>query len=86
MITSDQRLWPVAAFTASYLLLALVSAVVRGNLEFLFYIGVMLVLIAVVWTVHRQVGLSSGVLWALSLWGLAHMAGGLLIVPAGRPV
>ncbi len=86
MITSDQRLWPVAAFTASYLLLALVSAVVRGNLEFLFYIGVMLVLIAVVWTVHRQVGLSSGVLWALSLWGLAHMAGGLLIVPAGLPV
>jgi hypothetical protein len=30
---------------------------------------------------HRRVDFSRGVLWALSLWGLAHMAGGLLPVP-----
>ena len=80
------RLWPVAAFTGSYLLAALAVALTRGNLEFLFYIVVMLLLIGVVWAVHRQVGLSGGALWGLSLWGLAHMAGGLLVVPEGWPV
>ncbi len=63
----------------------MILGIVRGNLEFLFYIAVMFVLIGVVWTVHRSVGLSSGVLWGLSIWGLAHMAGGLLVVPSGWP-
>lgn len=63
----------------------MILGIVRGNVEFLFYIAVMLVLIGVVWTVHRSVGLSTGVLWGLSLWGLAHMAGGLLVVPSGWP-
>ncbi len=81
-----QRLWPVAAFTLAYLGVALIVGIVRGNFEFLFYIAVMLVLIGVVWVVHRAVGLSSGVLWGLSVWGLAHMAGGLLVVPSGWPV
>lgn len=64
------------------LLLALSS----GNQEFLFYIIVMLVLIGVVWSVHRSVGLTPGALWGLSLWGLLHLAGGLLVAPAGWPV
>lgn len=80
------RLIPVGVFTFSYLIAALILAIARGNLEFLFYIVVMLVLIGVVYAVNRSVGLSAGVLWALSLWGLAHMAGGLLTVPASWPV
>lgn len=80
------RLWPIAAFTFSYLGVALVMALLSGNAEFIFYIGVMLLLIGVVWAVHRSVRLSSGVLWGLSVWGLAHMAGGLLVVPEGWPV
>lgn len=78
--------WPVAAFTAAYLTLALVGAILRGNLEFLFYIAVMAVLIGVVLAVHRSVDLSAGALWGLSVWGLLHMAGGLVVVPHGWPV
>jgi hypothetical protein len=78
--------WPVAVFTVGYLTVALIGAILRGNLEFLFYIAVMLVLISVVLTVHRSVGLSSGALWGLSIWGLLHMAGGLLVMPEGWPV
>ena len=81
-----QRLWPVAAFTFAYLVGALVIAAVRGNLEFLYYIAVMIGLIGTVWVVNRYVGLTAGVLWGLSLWGLAHMAGGLLLAPSGWPV
>lgn len=81
-----RELWPVAGFTFAYLATALVFAVARGNMEFLFYIVVMLVLIGAVWIVHRYVGLSRGVLWGLSVWGLLHMAGGLLVVPESWPV
>lgn len=76
----------VATFTAAYLLAAAVGAVRTGNAEFVFYIAVMLVLAGVVWVVHRAVGLPEAALWALSLWGLAHMAGGLVPVPASWPV
>ncbi len=75
----------VGAFTVAYLLASVAGAFVRGNREFVFYIAVMVVLVAVVWLVHRAVGLSRGALWALSLWGLAHMAGGLVRVPEGWP-
>lgn len=82
----SRKLLSVVAFTATYLVAALVLALVRGNQEFLFYIVVMLVLMAAVWAVHRSVVLSPGALWCLSVWGFLHMAGGLLTVPAGWPV
>jgi uncharacterized membrane protein YjdF len=82
----ERRLRPVAAFTFGYLAIATVAGLLRGNDEFLFYIAVMLVLMGLVWAVNRSVGLSTGALWALSLWGLAHMAGRLVVVPEGWPV
>lgn len=82
----ERRLRPVAAFTFGYLAIATVAGLLRGNDEFLFYIAVMLVLMGLVWAVNRSVGLGTGALWALSLWGLAHMAGGLVVVPEGWPV
>lgn len=71
----------VAGFTVAYLLIATLGAFSTGSKEFLFYIVVMLVLMAAVWVVHRRVSLSKGALWALSIWGLLHMMGGLLTVP-----
>lgn len=76
----------VATVTGIYLLAAAVGAARTGNLEFVFYLVVMLLLIAAVWAVHRAVGLPEAALWALSAWGLAHMAGGLLPPPSGWPV
>ena len=82
----DRELLPVAAFTLLYIGLAAVAASVAGSGEFLFYIIVMLVLMLVVWLVHRSVSLTQSVLWALSAWGLAHMAGGLVPVPEAWPI
>lgn len=81
-----RRLLPVAAFTTAYLVAALIFALSRGNSEFLFYIAVMAVLMFVVWLVDRSVRLSAAALWALSLWGLLHMAGGLVPVPESWPI
>lgn len=75
MRTSDKL---ALAFTALYLLVAIPYARASDNHEFIFYIGVMVVLIAVVALVHLRVQLHPACLWALSGWGLLHMAGGLV--------
>lgn len=55
----------------------------RGwNPEFLFYGLVMLLLMAMVWWLDTRVKLSAFSLWCLSIWGLAHMAGGTVPIPA----
>ncbi len=80
------RVWPVALFTSVYLVGALMTAVQGSNYEFLLYIGVVVLMMGVVWVVHGRVALTSGALWCLSIWGLAHMAGGLVVVPESWPV
>jgi len=72
-------------FTFAYIAASCVSALFEGNKEFAFYIFVMAVLIAATWTVHRRVGLSTPLLWLLSFWGLLHMVGGLVQIPASWP-
>jgi len=76
----------VVVFTLGYIGLAAVFATVGGNREFVFYIGVMLVLFGAIWVVNARVGLSPGLLWALSAWGFLHMAGGLVPIGEGLPV
>ncbi len=76
----------VAGFTAVYMLAAVGGVLATGNSEFLFYIIVMLLLGGLVAVVHLKVGLPESALWALSIWGLAHMAGGLVPVPESWPV
>jgi hypothetical protein len=78
--------WPILGFTLVYLAAATVAAWATGNGEFVFYIVVMVLLLAAVWMLHRHVELTLATLWALSAWGLAHMAGGLLPVPASWPI
>ena len=79
------RLLPLAAFTALYMLSAVAGSMVQGNKEFIFYIVVMLVLIGAVMLVHQAGKLTAALLWALSIWGLLHMAGGLVPLPKGWP-
>lgn len=78
---ASARVLPVALFTAAYLVAASAAAYVRGNREFVFYIAVMLLLIGLLAYLDRRIGFSAALLWALSVWGLAHMAGGLVNLP-----
>jgi len=71
----------VLLFTICYVLLAMLKILSTGNLEFLFYIAVIAVLICVIGVVHYYVRLGVGLLWCLSFWGFLHMAGGLVAVP-----
>ena len=55
----------------------------RGNYEFIWYIITMLALIALVGATLNRSRLPARILFALSLWGLAHMAGGGVPVGGG---
>ncbi len=72
-------------FTFVYMSVWLVAATRTHNREFVFYFVVMCALIAAVGLVHARVRFHPLTLWGLSLWGLAHMAGGLLPIPAAWP-
>lgn len=61
---------------------ATARALVTGGYEFLFYIAVMLGIALAVALVHRRVGLRLATLWCLLAWGVAHMLGGMLPLPA----
>lgn len=76
----------VLAFTALYMAASLVATLLVRNAEFVFYFVVMCVLIAAVSAVHRWGQFPALTLWGLSLWGLAHMAGGLMPIPATWPI
>lgn len=81
----EKRLLPVLLFSVAYVLFAAVWVVSHGNSEFLAYIGILLVLAGVVWWVHRTINIPLSLLWCLSIWGAAHLAGGLVAIPETWP-
>ncbi len=77
-----RRLLPLAVLVPAYMAIALTLALRRGNTEFLFYAGAMAVCIAGVLWLDRRVRLPMHVLWCLAMWGMLHMFGGTLPIPA----
>jgi hypothetical protein len=73
----------VSLFTITYLLVASYFAYQLRNYEFIFYIGVVVLLGCITLVIHAKHSLSKGALWCLSAWGLLHMVGGLVPLPAG---
>lgn len=76
--------WMVLAFTLAYAAGFGAWFLSIGNHEFIWYLVTMAGLIALVGATIRRAEFPPALLWALSLWGLAHMAGGG--VPMDRSV
>jgi putative membrane protein len=81
-LTRDQ--WAVLGFTLAYVGGFLVWFLAAGNAEFVWYIITMVALIGLIGLTLGKARYPTALLWALSLWGLAHMAGGG--VPVGDSV
>ena len=75
----------VLVVTALYMPAGALKAWGGGNHEFQFYIVTMALFIIAVTQIHRYVRLSPGVLWGLSAWGAAHLAGGMVTIPPEWP-
>lgn len=74
----------VAAFTASYVIGFTVWFLSIGNSEFIVYVVTMVCLVAMIGLSLRKAAYPGAMLWALSIWGFGHMAGGG--VPVGGSV
>ena len=81
-----RTLGPVAVASILYTVVAILMTTRNSNSEFLIYIGVMIVLFGLIGLLHWRVHLATTTLWCLSLWGLLHMAGGLVHVPETWPI
>lgn len=68
--------WGVLVFTLAYVAGFSAWFLLRGNFEFVIYVATMLGLIALVGYNLRLADMPLAMLWALTFWGLAHMAGG----------
>lgn len=76
----------VIAFSLAYIVLSVLASWRLNNDEFVLYIVVMVVLMLIVLSIHLKHRLHDVALWGLSLWGIAHMAGGLMPIPESWPI
>jgi len=77
-LTRDE--WVIAIFTATYIVAFLAYFILIADQEFIGYLATMVILVGLVAWSHQLMRFPMSLLWALTLWGLAHMAGGSLKV------
>ena len=68
--------WALLVFTLAYVGAFLVHFLFIGNAEFVGYIVTLFGFIALIAATQHVARLPLWLMWALSVWGLAHMAGG----------
>lgn len=79
------REYPVlTGFVCVYVVAFTAFGLLASRSETPVYLVVMVLAALLVSSIHQRVGLSTPVLWAFSIWGLAHMAGGLVPTGEGR--
>jgi hypothetical protein len=72
---------PVLIFTGAYVAAAAWVSLAAGTPGLVMYLGLMAVLVPVLYLVHRHSPLGAALMWSFSIWGLLHMAGGLVPIP-----
>lgn len=75
----------ILVFTLLYVAAIGLPAMRSGEPELVSYLLVMATLITAISIVDRRSRLSRPLLWCLSVWGLVHMAGGLVRIPGFWP-
>ncbi len=76
MKTISSNHWLIFIFTIIYTIIFGIYFFQQGNLEFVWYVGILILLIILVSVLHVYYKFSNGTLWGISIWGLLHMIGG----------
>jgi uncharacterized membrane protein YjdF len=79
-ILRPRPLQPLTVFTVIYMIISGIHAGMTENSEFIFYLIVMIIMGVLTLLIHRRVQFPLILLWALSLWGLLHMMGGMYVL------
>lgn len=74
----------LAAFTVTYLAVFLAVGVAVESQVAIPYVVLILLLVVLVCRLEVRFGLGGGVLWGLSVWGLGHLAGGIVPLDGDR--
>ncbi|MCA9405853.1 MAG: DUF2238 domain-containing protein [Candidatus Omnitrophica bacterium] len=80
-----KKIIPIVLFNIIYISVSSFFIFQKSNIEFLIYTGIVIVAAGIIIWLYNRYGLSIPLLWCFSLWGLAHLSGGLYEVPAGWP-
>ncbi len=75
--------WAVLLFTVLYVAVFFTYFLSIGNYEFIWYVLTLVGLAGLVTLTRKTAALPAAILWALSVWGLVHMAGGGVTVGGG---
>ncbi len=78
-----RREWVIAGVNLAYTTVFTLLAFRRENYEFVMYAGVVILIFALILAKQPVVRFDGVILWGLTLWGLAHMAGGNIPVSDG---
>ena len=68
--------WAVLVFTLTYVVGFAAWFLAIGNVEFLWYIATLLFFVVLIALTIGRTKFPPFIIWGLSVWGLAHMAGG----------
>ncbi len=66
----------IALITLAYVLAFSIAYIIQGNIEFLAYVGVLVIIALIIWRTLPYSKFDFLALSGLSLWGLLHLAGG----------
>lgn len=80
------QLYPLAAFSIVYMIFSGIIAFTTSNPEFAVYLLLLVILGIIILILHDRVNLPQSLLWCFSIWGLAHMMGGMLTIPETNDV
>ena len=72
----DKELQPIAWVAGLSLVFFAGLIFLQGNFEFLFYLGIVLALMWLIFKAHQKVQWPLYVLWHLLAWAILHLAGG----------
>jgi putative membrane protein len=75
--------WAVLLFTAIYVVVFFAYFLLIGNYEFIWYVLTLVGLASLIAFTRKTAAFPPQILWALSIWGLVHMAGGGIRVGNG---
>jgi len=71
---------PALLFNVLFLIFFGIVFVVRKNYEFIFYIGIISVVIFFIYKTNNRAHYSNALSWALSFWAVLHMSGSAFFV------
>ena len=76
--------WIILFVNIIYVILFGIHFFQRGNFEFVWYVFIMLILLALVSVLHLKYNFTTSTLIGISIWGIGHMFGGSTLLTKER--